>query len=979
MKLFEPTSSSARIFALPPGCDFAEEFTQGLIDRLADAPPESMSQIEIYLNTNRVRRGIIKAFSERGSFLLPKLRLIDDLAKDVRFFDIAPPVPTLRRRLELFQAVSKLLETDARFAARNAAFDLADSLAELMDEMQEEGVSPETIKRLDVSQHSAHWEDSLRFLEIVNRFWGQVDSPDIKARLRLVIESLTQQWQRETPAHPVIIAGSTGSRGATNLLMRKAARLPQGAIVLPCFDSYLPQNAWDQLIAASEGEDHPQFRLASIVRKLEVTGIEVKAWRETCRVIPERNRLMSLALRPAPVTNQWLSEGPRLKGIDKATENITLLEAPHPRAEAIAIAFRLRHAAEFGERAALVTTDRNLAKQVTAALARWNIVPEDGFDIHLTETVSGRLLLLTADLMGQKPDPVGLISLLRHPCVHAIESQEQHLWHVERLEGAIRRHGLAQDVNNQVAALFSSDNVMLDDWSAWLTRILDRLETVQAKPLQELVRFHLRIIEDLVTGTADTTNPVVSDHVSKDAYEFMRELEREGSAGGILDCDSYRHLLRTLAQRRTLQDPHPRDSSQILIWNTLDARMQSPDLVIAGGLNEGTWPAAAPVDPWLNRSLRHQAGLLMPERRIGLLAHDFQQVACVPEVVLSRSERYADEPAVPCRWLIRLTTLLAGIGDQGTASLDAMRARGRKLLDQSRELDRPQFSEPPAPRPNPRPPVAIRPKSLPVTAVKTLISNPYEIYARQILKLRELDPLEPTGFATQRGTALHDILQKFVKMMQTESNLCTTRHLLDISRSVFAPLPIAPRVKQAWLGQLEQIADEFVAQELVRAKHGVPVALEVEGSYALDDVDFTLTARVDRIDKLHQGGLAVYDYKTGSIPTNAEINRRDKQIPLTVNILEQGGFLTDGPPDKVKEAAYIACGKTAEITPVNLECFADTLDKFRALMKEYQNPSTGYLSRRNMNQYGFGQAFDHLARYGEWDDTDPSSELDRDG
>ena len=57
--------------------------------------------------------------------------------------------------------------------------------------------------------------------------------------------------------------------------------------------------------------------------------------------------------------------------------------------------------------------------------------------------------------------------------------------------------------------------------------------------------------------------------------------------------------------------------AQILIWGTLEARVQGADLLILAGLNEGSWPEAPKPDPWLNRALRHRAGLLLPERRIG--------------------------------------------------------------------------------------------------------------------------------------------------------------------------------------------------------------------------------------------------------------------------------------------------------------------------------------------------------------------------
>jgi len=65
---------------------------------------------------------------------------------------------------------------------------------------------------------------------------------------------------------------------------------------------------------------------------------------------------------------------------------------------------------------------------------------------------------------------------------------------------------------------------------------------------------------------------------------------------------------------------HPR----ISILGPLEARLQTFDRIVLGGLNEKTWPAAATNDPFLSRPMKSKLGLPPPERRTGLAAHDFQ-------------------------------------------------------------------------------------------------------------------------------------------------------------------------------------------------------------------------------------------------------------------------------------------------------------------------------------------------------------------
>ena len=73
-------------------------------------------------------------------------------------------------------------------------------------------------------------------------------------------------------------------------------------------------------------------------------------------------------------------------------------------------------------------------------------------------------------------------------------------------------------------------------------------------------------------------------------------------------------------------------------------------------------------------------------------------------------------------------------------------ARGENYLAMARDLDRPGKDLQPIARPEPRPPRDARPMSLSVTEIETWLRDPYSIYARHILDLRPLEPIdEPPG------------------------------------------------------------------------------------------------------------------------------------------------------------------------------------------------------------------------------------------
>jgi len=960
------------LFALPPGADFPALLIAGLRMRLQGQPPEAMARVLLYVNTTRMRRRITDLFAASGAGFLPRIRLVTDLGEGQVLPGIPAAMPALRRRLELAQLVAGLMDAQPDLAPRAALFDLADSLATLLDEMQGEGVSPETIAALDVSNHSAHWRRTQDFMAIVAPLFQSAEAPDPLALQRRLVGELTALWARTPPQGPVIVAGSTGSRGTTALFMQAVARLPQGALVLPGFDFDLPGTVWEGLGDALTAEDHPQYRFRRLLDTLDRGPGDVRPWVATQAPCPARNRLISLSLRPAPVTDQWLTEGQHLTDLDQATDKMTLIEAPTPRAEALAIALILREAASTDRTAALITPDRNLARLVTVALERWGILPDDSAGRPLALSPPGRLLRHVAALFGRRMTAEALLAVLKHPLTAAGAGRGDHLRLTRALELKLRRYGPAFPTVAVVAewAAKQPDPLALA-WSAWLGQALAGVETVATRPLADHVAHHLALTEALARGQGGAdASALWAQKSGEAALAVMQELQREAPHGGSLTAFDYRDLFEAVLDQGTVRDDvlaHPR----ILIWGSLEARVQGAELVILGGLDDGTWPQLPPPDPWLNRQMRLQAGLLLPERRIGLAAHDYQQAVAAAEVVLSRAVRDADAETVPSRWLNRLTNLLGGLPMQGgPAALVAMQARGARWLRLAAALETPTTAQPPAPRPAPRPPLAARPATLPVTAIKTLIRDPYAIYAHYVLGLKKLDPLHQSPDARLRGSALHSILERFVAERPTETRAAARARLLAIAAQVLALKAPWPAARALWLARLARAADFFLTFDA--ADGGTPVLLEQPGAITLSPLPFTLTARPDRIDLLPDGRLHILDYKTGTPPTAKQQALFDKQLLLEAGMVEHAAFATLA-GRAVAKVSYVGLGSSPKVvaTGITADLLTEVWADLHKLITRYLSPAQGYLSRRAVFQEREGGDYDHLARYGEWDQSDP--------
>ena len=970
--MFEP-STGPRVFGLPPGADFAQDLIAGLTEMAGNMPPQDFAKIQIFVNTSRMQRRIRDVFDAGPPRLLPKIRLITDLAKDPIATQVAPHVSPLRRRLELAKFVSALLDREPTLAPRAALYDLADSLAKLMDEMQGEGVTPDDIKGLDVTDESGHWNRALKFLNIITPFFGTNEAePDEQARQRLVVETLVTTWLETPPNHPIIVAGSTGSRGATGLFMRAVAALPQGAVVLPGFDFDMPNHVWDALDGGKGvAEDHPQFRFRALMATLSITRDDVENWAAHPAPNPARNALVSLSLRPAPVTDQWLMDGPKLGDLHEACQGLTLVEAASPRAEAETIALRLRQAAEDGVTAALITPDRNLTRQVAAALDLWDVVPDDSAGTPLALSPPGRLLRHVTDLFSNTLTSETLLTLLKHPLCHSRNAlRGQHLLNTRELELNLRRFGPPFPTGQTIVDW--ADRAKSDTkraWAEWLSKVLTQIEINQKQSLERHISDVITIAEALCAGQSSETlsGGLWDEAAGREARRICDMIHRDADASADLTAAEFAGLFGSLLSAGTVRD-RDRGHPNILIWGTLEARVQSADLVILGGMNEGVWPEAPTPDPWLNRKMRAQAGLLLPERRIGLSAHDYQQAVAGGEVWITRSKRTSDAETVPSRWVNRLTNLLNGLPDQnGQAALQRMKADGDHWLAMAAQMSVPQIRSQPAHRPSPRPPENVRPKQISVTQIKTLIRDPYAIYASKVLRLKQLDPLVPTADAPLRGTIIHAILDEFIKTKPDANDPTALDQLMETSARHFAEKCPWPMMQAQWMARMAKLAPVFLAAEAKRQAKGTLAVSEGWGVLVIPSVGISITCKADRIDLTPDDTALIYDYKTGTVPSKDVQEKFDKQLLAEAVMVSRGAFIDLGTKD-VAEAVFLGVNASMKDVPAPLDKapIEAVYAGLETLFGKWNMPTTGYSARMAMFSKDDISDYDHLSRFGEW-------------
>ncbi len=948
--------------------------------------------------------------------------------------DIPPAISPMERHLALTSLVMQW--SASQRAARDASGDdkgivatagagtpaqcsnLAKELARLLDMVETEGVSLTGLEKLVPEEFAAHWAKTINFLDIVLKMWpnylGASGYVSAAERRNLLIHAEAKRLNAMASPDPVIVAGVTGSIPATVALMRAVAELPNGAIVLPALDTSLDEDSWQRIVP--EHPEHPQYGLKKLLDGLGVARADVTVLNGSTPshdALTAREAFISEAMRPAATTAKWHSFATATRNADgsapdlPALAGVNLIEAPSSQDEAEAVALILREALETpGRTAALVSPDRLLARRVAIRLESWGIRVDDSAGRPFAKTPPGAFLDLIIEAVDSDFAPAAVMALLKHPLTRlgldpfsirrAARALELAAFRGPYLGSGIDSIGRALERANFIAKPGSSRTerahkavrrLFQDDWDQ-ARRLVQLFEAAFAplvaqyasrdrQPLTAFVAAHLETaramarLPDVPDGQPAAPEPLWTGEAGDTAQRFFNGMLTPGLPELTVSHGDYSDLYRGLVSSENVRPRvpvHPR----LNIWGPFEARLQQPDVVVLGSLNDGTWPESADPGPWLNRPMRASLGLPSPEEQIGYAAHDFTALLGAPTVYLTRAMKIEGVPAVPSRWLLRISALLNGIGAPHVLVPDKPWLAWARARDASARTEA-------APMPAPKPAVDKRPRKMSVSRVEKWIANPYEIFASEILGLEPLDALGIPPQPALRGSMIHEALSRFAAKYPNELPSDSKSELLRFASEVLDEYMAHPRVAAFWVPRFARFAEWFAATEPDRRAASTAVLAETRGKLMFDAPGglFTLTARADRID-VTPDGLIITDYKTGQPPNAKAVESGfSPQLPLEAAIAsaanDEAGF-EGAPKSQVIGLHYIRAsggeppgelknvGKKLDITAVA----ATQLDGLKRLVALFDNANTPYSPSRRARYASRQDRYAHLARVAEW-------------
>lgn len=1026
---------AANVFAIAPGVPFLTTLVDAVLsgnlgfDAIDPNDPLALASTTIYVPTRRAARALRSLFAETSgssSAILPTIRPLGDFDEDAGFFtatgpeaiSLAPPISSDDRLLtlaRLTQAWSKrlggvipsLMGDEPVMLPRTAAdaIWLARDLANLMDEMEREGVSWEKLSTVNPDALSGWWQLTSEFLDIVTTtfpaFLQSKGLSDPVAHRNAMIRAEAERLKALPPAGPVIAAGSTGSIPATAELLTIIAHLPNGAVILPGLDRDMDDVSWNMIgdsDAAPSTFGHPQYGLKKLLGRFGMLRSDVKFRGLDKPQMLTREKLVSEAMRPAETTDLWGDKQRHIPASDLtlALAGISLIEAPTEREEALAIAIALREAIDEKREktAALITTDRNLARRVCAELLRFGIVADDSGGAQLTNSPQVTLFLTMLKAVFEAEDAVVLLSLLKHPLALFGQEKANVIRAVETLE-LVALRGVIGRVTADTLHLMFEKSLAAGAASSRKPSWQDR---VSGKDIEDARLLALTLNDAIkpLTELKQQTEPLtISDAIraSVSAFESIGDDENNGlkslyaGDSGEAFADHLRGLLtvdpgftfiptdwpsiHAALIAGKMVKPKSGSDPNVFIWGSLEARLQEVDTLVLGGLNENTWPGRPADDPFLSRGMKSAMSLEPPERRIGQAAHDFLMGLGTERVILSRSTRLENAPSVASRWLQRLT---AYIGDVETT---ALRRRGKQYLNWADALDKRENNDLEK-RPEPSPPLELRPKYFSITDIEKLRRDPYSIYASKILKLKPLDPLIRDPDARERGNLFHEIMRRFIaNNVPVQDGQGAASALRDIGEQAFAEEQLPADVYALWWPRFEELIAEVINNEQKRRTDIDISFTEISTERTpIGATGATISGRADRIDVRHDGTIDIIDYKTSSVPSATEASKLyNPQLALEGALAARGAFRDLEKPRITNQLLYYRLLSKGEVDLDKVpskatKLTADELNEkawsqLVKLVGSFNSPQATYVSHLLPAKDTDGD-YDHLARVLEW-------------
>jgi len=386
----------------------------------------------------------------------------------------------------------------------------------------------------------------------------------------------------------------------------------------------------------------------------------------------------------------------------------------------------------------------------------------------------------------------------------------------------------------------------------------------------------------------------------------------------------------------------------IQILSTIEARLLNYDLLFVSSLNEGDFPAIE-AENWLGKKIKKDLEIDKKLKKIGQNAYDFCNYLSNKKIILTRSLSSNNSPSSPSPFLLKLQTLFQKL----EIKFDAI----EKYLNQPKNSQ--TILSLKTKRPEPKPEIEFRPKKLAITDISKLISDPYSIYAKRILQLRELQKIDFEPSYAEFGSFVHKALEEFVKNPQESEKSLAQSH------KIFKKYFLSSEAELIWWPKFENIFANFFAKE--KELKAIKNLTEVEVKLIIEEIQ--IVGKIDRIAFDQDNSANIFDYKTGQAPSKKDVTSGlQPQLTIAALMLLEASFDSKISSLNYWQLSFSAEDKITKISDKDEEIkilAAAAKEGLIKLFKYFSDKNNSYIAAPDLENYQENE-YSHLSRIKEW-------------
>lgn len=934
-----------------------QHFFATLSDLLSQNFGNEIANLTILLPNHRSCREFEQTFvkkHDKNSIILPKIKAISDISFE-DFFDFLPNDTILEMideliDIHLISGIDYLLFLGQKIRQldvfgynidANQSLIIASQLENLFDEIEKNDIDIGKLHDIDDSNLSLHRQITLDFLK---SFHVQIKNSLIRDNIffnssyqNFIINKFIEALNRYGTKNPIIIAGSTGSLSVGKKLIQAIAAQQNCLAVIYGFDHSL---------ATLNAQYHPNFLLNQLVEFLEINPASIQTYQGQNQLCTQsRSDFIKYCMLTHDQSHQWQDLDSKLNVIEIAqdlSDNFTLIEAKDEKEEAKLIALALYDASN----ASVIVNNDKLATLLKYELENLGLQYNDSRNISILNSKIICFILSLLQLIENDFAAYDLLSLIKNPLFkdHAnpiIFDLEKKILRQERSETGLQ--GIKtklKTVNDAKITAFFDD--LCRDLSA-LTQLSHHINI--ASYSQQLIAS----VEKLTNQTWHSLLQTQDGQV--EIFELFEKLKKQDFF--MINSQNPLQIFRTIFSKASYYMMSDANAA-IQILSPVEARLVNRDLVIIASLNEGDFPEIESQN-WLGKKIRKDLGVDKKLVKIGQNAYDFSHYLHNKKVILSRSLVKNNAVSICSPFLLKFKALC----QKANIALNSGQNLKQQLLCMQ------ECEQIIASRANPKPPQHLRPKTLAITDIAKLRSDPYAIYAKKILKLKELQKIDyETGFA-EFGSFIHKILEEYVKAPQAKELF------IKKAQKIFEDYFTSIQAQLTWWPKFENIFDNFIQTE--EKFSYLKNYTEIPAHIVINNI--TLRGKIDRAALNQNNAIDIYDYKTGQISSiKSVISGDDPQLTISALMIIEGLIEIDMKNyDNIASINYwkLSLSNQSDITTIckksdELQILINAAKSgLEKLFSYFENEENGYISAPKLKQYKKNE-YHHLARIDEW-------------